>query len=215
MKTKVYNVNYNKHEHVSLTGKGIDKGWEYANVLKDFISPWDDKKTNKIEFKSLWDSNNLYFLFKVFDENVHLNTKDDSIDSIGNSDRVELFFRSNLNMNPYYCLEIDPTPRLMDFMAYPKRKFDFNWNWPSKDIEIKSDIQKDYFTVEGAISLASLKKFNLLNNNIIEAGIYVAKYNKSKNASFEPTWISWINPQSKEPNFHIASSFGILNLVDY
>lgn len=63
----------------------------------------------------------MYFCYKVYDDNIHIDRQDDSIDSIGESDRVEIFFRTDENLNPYYCLEIDPTPRIMDFMASPKK----------------------------------------------------------------------------------------------
>mgnify|MGYP003624189020 CR=1 FL=1 len=213
METKTYKVNYIKNYQINITGKGNHKYWKKAELLTDFVSAWDIKKPSKIEFKALWDTKNLYFLFKVFDSKVHINITDNSVESIGSSDRVELFFRTDVNMSPYYCLEIDPIPRVMDFIAYPNKQFDFNWKWPSKDINIKSDIQVDYFTVEGSISISSIKKFNLLKDNKIETGIFRAKYNKSKNLNYEPTWISWVEPQSETPNFHIPSSFGTLILV--
>jgi len=210
---KTYNVNFNKNAQLKITGKADDPLWENAEVLTDFISAWDKEPVKKIEFKSVWDAENLFFCFKVYDNEVHIDKKDDSADSIGNSDRVELFFRTDANLNPYYCLEIDPTPRIMDFIAYPNKNFDHNWNWPQNDIEVKSHITKNYFIVEGAISLASLKKFNLLNDNKIEAGIFRAKYNRADGVNFEPTWISWVNPNTISPNFHTPTSFGILNLI--
>lgn len=186
--------------------------WEKANVLTDFVSPWDGELVKRIEFKSLWDSEKIFFCFKVYDQDVHIETKDNTVESIGNSDRVELFFRTNKDLNPYYCVEIDPTPRIMDFIALPNKNFDFKWNWPKNDICVKSSIEKDHFTVEISISIASLKKFNLIEDNRLETGIFRAKYMKKKNADFEPAWISWVNPNTDEPNFHIASSFGVLKL---
>ena len=211
---KNYNVNRIENNKLSLTGKGEDILWLNAEILNDFVSAWDKKEPSKIEFRALWDSEKLYFKFKVFDHQVHIDQKDDSVDSIGNSDRVELFFRTDASLNPYYCLEIDPTPRIMDFIAYPNKNFDFNWSWPKNDITVKSDIQTSFFTVEGAISLVSLRKFNLIKENKIETGIFRAKYNKQKDSIFQPTWISWVNPKTETPNFHIASSFGVLNLIE-
>ena len=211
---KKYNVNRIENKSLVVTGKGENTQWNMAEVLTDFVSVWDYEKPAKIEFKSLWDSDKLYFNFKVFDNEVHIDKRDDSIKSIANSDRVELFFRTNALLDPYYCLEIDPTPRVMGFMAYPNKNFDFSWNWPKNDFDVKSDIQKNFFTVEGSISLASLRKFNLIKENKIEAGIFRAKYNKKENSIFEPTWISWVNPKTETPNFHLASSFGVLNLID-
>lgn len=211
---KNYKVNFIKEESLLISGKGDDLLWKEADVLSDFISAWDKEPVKKIEFRSLWSSEKLFFNFKVYDNQVHIDKKDNSVESIGNSDRVELFFRSDANLNPYYCLEIDPTPRVMDFMAHPNKQFDFDWNWPKDDILVKSSINKDFFTVEIAISLTSLQKFNLIKNNKIETGIFRAKFNKMENLTFEPTWISWVNPKTETPNFHAPTSFGELHLMD-
>ena len=181
----------------------------------DFNSPWDTKEVKKISFNALWDTKNLFFCFKVEDSEVHIHQSDDTNESINNSDRVELFFRTDDSMNPYYCLEIDPTSRIMDFIAKPGKNFNFYWNWPSEDIEVKSSIEKTHFIVEGAISIKSLTKLDLLKNGQIETGIYRAKYNKQSNGNYEPTWITWVNPMTQTPNFHIASSFGILKLDNF
>ncbi|MBJ6367138.1 sugar-binding protein [Snuella sedimenti] len=212
MGLKTYDVKHCANTVVKLTGKGLDTAWEKAVVLSDFISAWDPEPVKKIEFKALYDDDNFYFLFKVYDREVHIDKTDDTNASINESDRVELFFRSDTNLSPYYCLEIDPSPRLMDFKAYPNRNFDFNWNWPQEDITIKSDIQDRFFTVEGAISLKSLSDLKLLKNNKIETGVFRAKYNKQPDSSYEPTWISWVDPQTPTPDFHIASAFGVFNL---
>jgi len=211
--SKSYSVKFIKDEVLEITGKGNHSLWENANLLIDFISPWETEKPTRTEFKALYNATSLFFSFKVYDLNIHINKKDDSNVSIGNSDRVELFFRTDKNLSPYYCLEMDSTSRIMDFKAYPNKKFNFDWNWPKNDINLKSNITKTGYTVEGTISLASLNKLNLINDNKIETGIYRAKYSK-KNNNFEPTWISWVNPNTKTPNFHIASSFGLLHLLD-
>ena len=77
---------------------------------------------------------------------------------------------------------------------------------------MKSSKNSNSFTVEGAISIDSLKKFHLIKDNKIETGIFRAKYNSTDAINFEPTWISWVNPNTETPNFHIASSFGVLEL---
>jgi Carbohydrate family 9 binding domain-like len=206
-------VNFIKKNALVTNGKGSHSLWNTATTVTDFVSAWDNKEPEKIEFKALWDSENLYFCFKVYDNSVHIDKSDDSIDSIGNSDRVELFFRTDQSLNPYYCLEIDPTPRIMDFKAYPDKKFDFGWSWLKEDLIVKSNISRDYFTVEIKISIASFQKLNLIKDNKIETGIFRAKYNKQENSNFEPTWISWVNPITETPNFHTPTVFGVLNLM--
>lgn len=187
--------------------------WEKANCLTDFVSPWSSDSVLKIEFRALWDQENFYFSFRVFDTDVYIDEKDDSVESICNSDRVELFFRSNDKLNPYYCLEIDPSTRLLDFYARPNKIFDYNWKWPENQIQLKSATDEISFTVAGIISIASLENLDLIHNNAIEAGVYRAKFSKDENGNYEPTWITWVNPNTPEPNFHIASSFGKFVLV--
>ncbi|UWY26411.1 carbohydrate-binding family 9-like protein [Flavobacterium sp. TR2] len=187
--------------------------WEKANCLTDFVSPWSSDSVLKIEFRALWDQENFYFSFRVFDTDVYIDQKDDSVESICNSDRVELFFRSNDKLNPYYCLEIDPSTRLLDFYARPNKIFDYNWKWPENHIQLKSATDEISFTVAGIISIASLENLNLIHDNAIEAGVYRAKFSKDENGNYEPTWITWVNPNTPEPNFHIASSFGKFVLV--
>ena len=211
---KEYEVNLIEKGQLIITGKRDHQLWDKAMTLTDFCSPWDSKKPSQITFKALWDYEKLFFSFTVLDSSIHIEKKDDSIDSINNSDRVELFFRPDNSMNPYYCLEMDTEARLMDFIAYPNKNLDFSWNWPKNDIILKSSVQEDSFTVEGSISIRSLTDFNLIKNNKIETGIFRAKYAANNKGDFEPTWITWINPNTETPNFHIASSFGILILKE-
>lgn len=211
---KNYEVNSIPNNELIISGKGDSRLWNKATVLEDFISPWDSKSPSRIAFKALWDLEQLFFCFTVYDTEIHIEKKDNSKDSIGNSDRVELFFRPDNTLNPYYCLEIDATARIMDFIAYPNKNFNFDWSWPKEELLVKSSINKDCFIVEGAISIASLKQFNLIKNNQIEAGVFRAKYVKGDSDSYEPTWITWVNPVTETPNFHIPSSFGVLTLKE-
>ena len=191
----------------------VDAPLENANSLIDFSSPWNQEPIKKIEFKALHNNKDVFFQFKVFDEDIYIHPSENKNNSINNSDRVELFFRSDENLNPYYCLEIDPTARVMDFKAHPNKKFDFNWNWPDNDMKVVSQRNENYFTVRIAISIQSFKDLSLLKENRIETGIYRAKYNKIENEKeYQPTWITWVDPNTDEPNFHIKSSFGVLEL---
>ncbi|QTE22217.1 carbohydrate-binding family 9-like protein [Polaribacter cellanae] len=209
---KIYKVHKVENKEVILSGKGNHSIWEKANSLTDFSSPWQEELIKKIEFKAVHNSEKIFFQFKVDDDCVYIHPSKDKNDSINNSDRVELFFRSDASLNPYYCLEIDPLSRIMDFKAKPNKDFDFNWNWPLEEIEVKSTIETNYFIVEIAITFQSLKDLNLLKDGKIETGIYRAKYNEQEDNSFKPTWIPWIDPKTETPNFHTPSSFGALIL---
>lgn len=210
---KEYQVKLMSENHINFNESLNVSFFEEANCLTDFCSPWNENPISKIEFRALWNLENFFFNFRVFDTDVYLDQKDDSIDSIGNSDRVELFFRTNESLNPYFCLEMDASGRLMDFKALPNKDFDFDWKWPKKDLDIKTSKDEISFTVEGRISIQSLRELNLIKDNSIEAGVYRAKFSKNEKQEYEPTWISWVNPNTETPNFHIASSFGKFRLL--
>ncbi len=209
---KTYKVNFTPIKDRVLLGDSDHLVWNEANSLTDFSSPWDTQPVKKIEFKALHNAEKIFFQFKVYDHQVHINSSENRKKSIDNSDRVELFFRGDSSLNPYYCLEIDPLGRIMDFKAKPNKEFDFNWNWPTKDIEVKSRIASLFFIVEISITIQSLKELDLIKNGKIETGIYRAKYNQQNNGSFEPTWIPWVDPNTETPNFHTPTSFGLLIL---
>jgi hypothetical protein len=213
-KLKEYEVKLIGVNQLQISGKGDDLLWDSTQALTDFCSPWKDEKQSEIKFKALWDREYLFFSFTVFDTAIHIEKTGARLQAIGNSDRVELFFRSDSTMNPYYCLEMDTEARIMDFVAYPGKIFDFDWNWPEESINVKSAVNSDSFTVEGAIRISSLNHFNLIKNNTIETGIFRAKYSQKEDFSFDPTWITWVNPNTETPNFHLASSFGTLILKE-
>ena len=213
---KTYKIKKVDSNHMKINGKSDHPLWDKAEVLRDFLSPWHIEDIEDIEFRAIYDQENLFFSYKVNDPSLHIDSTDNSKKSVDNSDRVELFLRSDKHLDPYYCLEIDPLGRVQDFIARPNRQFDYNWNWPKEDMTIKSYITATCFTVEVAISILSLKKFELIQKDgTIEAGIYRAKYNQQPNGQFEPTWITWVDPKTETPNFHIASSFGKLKLEKY
>jgi hypothetical protein len=210
-----YRVNSIQEKNISLLKKENNAIWNKANSINNFLSPWDKEPVKKIEFKAIHNHEKIFFQFKVDDYQTHIHPSKDENDSINNSDRVELFFRSDASLNPYYCLEIDTLGRVMDFKAKPNKEFDFNWKWPSRDLEIKSSVESNYFIVEIAISIQSLKDLNLVKNGQIETGVYRAKYNLQKDNTFQPTWITWVNPETATPNFHTATSFGLLTLENH
>lgn len=201
---------------MTINGRVDHSLWGKAMVLNDFSSPWHFESVEDIEFRALYDEDTLFVSFKVSDSHLHIDSTDDSKKSVDNSDRVELFLRSDKHLDPYYCLEIDPLARVQDFRARPNRQFDFSWNWPKEAIDIKSHITETHFFVELALRMAFLKEFNLIQKDgSIEAGIFRAKYNQQQNGEFEPTWITWVDPQTDAPEFHTASSFGKLKLENY
>jgi len=190
------------------------KTWEKANINNDFHYPWENNLEAKTTFRALYDERNLYFRFEVTCSPVLAYVVNNAKMEVNDSDRVEIFFRKDDKLRPYYCLEMDSKGRLMDFNANYYKNFDFDWNWPSDEIIIRSEITKTGYNLCGAISLESLNQLGVLSENCIEAGLYrghcLQLPEGNNEADFK--WISWVTPNSETPDFHIPSSFGKLFL---
>ena len=211
---KTYTVENIQHDEVEVTGKGDNKLWRKANKLTEFEYPWDTKRSATTSFKALHNKTWLYCLFEVQDSDVKVYVvKNDKLEAI-NSDRVEIFFRKDDRLTPYYCLELDANGRVLDYEAEYHRKFNPAWSWPAGQLIVKATRTKDGYNVEVAIQKESLIKLGLLKGNRIEAGLFRADCYSLEGDKADMKWISWLKPTSETPDFHIPSSFGVLMLSE-
>lgn len=211
----IYEVNQTKRP-VQIDGKGTDKAWQKAKELSAFSYPWRKELAPFTSFRALWDETHLYFLFRATDPDIILKKSGLEEKDAVESDRVEIFFKVDDAMNPYYSLEMDALGRVFDSKGQFYRKIDMDWNWPEGHLDIKSSMDKDGYWLEGAISLKSLRYLSLLKNDgVLQAGLYRGEYVTLSNGTTRPKWISWIQPTSKKPDFHISSSFGVLKLMSF
>ena len=128
------------------------------------------------------------------------------------SDRVEIFFKVDDAMKVYYCLEIDPLARVFDCKGEHYRKLDTAWSWQEGQLQVKSHRHATGYSVELRISKKSLEQLGLLKDNTIHAGLFRADCYELNDNHAEFRWISWINPGSPTPDFHIPEAFGELKL---
>lgn len=212
--SKTYAVKKIQGEELVITGKGDSLMWKKATELTDFIYPWQTEKAPLTSFKALHSKDWLYCLYKVHDDNINIYVDKNVKSEVGASDRVEIFFKIDDRMSPYYGLEMDPHGRVMDYKAEFYRKYDNNWSWPADELIIKTEVRKDGYTVEIAISKKSLTELGLLKNKTLLAGLYRGNCIALKGAEANLKWISWVKPDSETPDFHIPSSFGKLTLED-
>jgi hypothetical protein len=201
-------------QEIPITGKGDNPQWQSAIELSDFSYPWEHQTPPITSFRALHNQNWLYCLFQVKDDNVQVFVKSNDKLEVGASDRVELFFRKDDKMSPYYGLEIDPKGRIFDYEATHYRQFSYHWTWPAGQLVVGTTITKDGYTAEIAISKKSLIQLGLLKGNLLEAGLFRANCIQLTDDNSQIKWISWMKPNAETPDFHIPSAFGILKLRD-
>lgn len=192
-------------------GSPILNDWKDAELLSSFIYPWDSEQSPLTTFRALWDDEHVYFRFDAFDPDQYIHVHDLTKFDVLLSDRVEIFFQTRLGMASYYGLEIDPCGRVFDFKASYYRQFDYNFSWPNLFVDTKKT--KDSYVVQGSILLSALKKLGILEDSAMRVGLYRANSIKHNSLS-GIKWISWIDPHTDSPDFHVDSSFGSLLLVE-
>ena len=218
---------------IRLDGRADEPDWSKARVEKQFTFPWKQAAAPLTEFRALCDNRYLYFTFRVHDADIvvldKLRDKEDEVFE----DRVEMFFSRDDQMKDYYCIEIDSRGRAFDYNDSYYRRLDAKWNW--QGVETKGCTTEQGYTVEGRIALTSFEAlgFPRLRPGVkIRCGLFRAEF--SHDRSGRPVvqrktihnggrtidgplpledWISWVDPKTKEPDFHVPSSLGWLEIV--
>jgi len=184
----------------------FDTFWKKSTALSAFMYPWDNENPPATIFRALYDRKYIYFRFDVIDTDIYVEKKPNGKMAVLNSDRVEIFFRSDKDMNPYFCLEMDPLGRVMDYKAEFYRKFDYKWKWDG--ITVRSAYTLNGYRVWGSIPIESLKNLKLLSGGALQIGLFRGKCIKDQEGNLSFKWISWMRPESEKPDFHIPSAFG-------
>lgn len=175
------------------------KDWPKTPFLTSLTAPWEEGKSDFTLFDCHSDDQYFYFYFNTVDTTITMVPFKEEL-SVIEGDRVELFFSATEDLSKdYYCIEINPRGELVDYKAEYYRKFDESWNF--KSVELVAAETENGYLVEGRIALEELKSLSF--EDAFYLGIFKADY-KTKE---EVTWYSWVVPDSKEPDFHIASAF--------
>lgn len=207
-----------RDQKIKLDGELTDEIWEeIPSINGGFHFPWENKEAPNTVFKAYYDEKNMYFSFDVTDQDVVVaEPKKEGDESVVDlEDRVEIFFGGKYidvpgpkGMEPYYGLEIDPKGRVHDYSIIYYRDFDSDWNL--EGLQTKATQTKKGYSVEGIIPMQYLKDKKLIReNNVMNVGVYRAEFSTSEKGK-EPVmeWISWVDPKTENPDFHVASSFG-------
>ncbi len=202
-----------KMKILKISQQNVPVHWEDIQEVSEFLYPWNRDHMMETEFRSYFNHEFLFFRFKAFGPKPKIFIQNDHKLEVRHSKRVEIFFRENRNMRPYYCLEIDPLGRVLDYKANYYRDFDREWKWPD-DLELQTKMEENYYVVSGKFKLATLRRMNLLKSNRIELGLYRGHCIDIKNGTGDIRWSTWIDPQTNDPDFHVPDSFGCLLLED-
>ena len=230
---QTYRVQWVPGANIVLDGWADEPVWSNAVVEKGFVFPWKQAPAPATEFRALCDETNLYFTFQVRDDDVvaleRLRDKQDEVFE----DRVEMYFGRDEQMKDYFCLEVDSKGRAFDYRGSYPRHLDPSWKF--EGLETKATALPDGYEVEGRIPLKIFVAlgFPALRPGVkIRCGLYRAEFshdrsgraveqkasvhNMGRRVEGPPPieeWLSWVDPKTKEPDFHVPSSMGWMEIV--
>lgn len=187
--------------------------WADADMLNDFALVWEMRAAPFTEFRALRDDTRLHFRFDCMDDDLVLPEGATAKDRVLGADRVEIFFAPDLDLRPYYCLEMSPRGDVLAYRAEFYRQMD--WDWQCEGLEMATQIEGNRYCVTGSIPLETLRALNVLKPGAHEilAGLYRAEFSHCEDGSIHSGWMPWVHPQTEKPDFHVPASFGTLELV--
>ena len=214
MDQELYAVKRVENNDIGILKLSNEK-WEGANMLSNFKQPWAQQESKETMFRALHDNRYLYLQYTVADENILLYQGNGFKSDVAQSDRVEIFLRRDRGLKRYYCLEIDPSKRVLDYSASFYREFNTDWTWPKGHLWIDCEETPEGYRIDVALSKDSLRDLGLINGNRIEVGIFRGDCVSLPTNEYQESminWVTWVDPNTKEPDFHVPSSFGVLKL---
>jgi hypothetical protein len=206
---KEYMGFYKNDSKVKVDGKLDKREWKHVKKESDFTFPWLNREPPVTEFYAKVDGQYFNFAYRVIDKDIVLTDFRKESD-VAQGDRVEIFFAKSRDLAEYYCLEIDPNANVLDYKASFYRNFDDTWDF--QGLLVAAKINKDGYVVEGRIPIEELKSLGMFDTrekgSCFLMGLYRAEYSAAQSDKPQVEWISWIRPDTTEPDFHVPSSFG-------
>ena len=81
--------------------------------------------------------------------------------------------------------------------------------------DLQSMLRNGY-TVEGLVPLKALDSLGFPppdSGHPIKFGIFRAEFRHTDGSEWSESWMSWVDPGTEEPDFHVPESFGYLEMI--
>ncbi|MCM1177906.1 MAG: hypothetical protein NC335_09195 [Bacteroides sp.] len=158
-------------------------------------APWDGLD-DETRFRAFCDEENLYFIYEVLDTTVTLTEGFSCEADVEPEDRVEIFLSPSPGMELYYCAEIDPLGRVLDYSCRYPSQMDYTWNF--RTLEVFGHLVDGGYDVYGKISRKELYELGLKPGNIVYMGVFRADFRPDGSVN----WYSHVETDDDSPFFH-------------
>ena len=100
---------------IQVDGVLSEPAWQEAWAERTLVFPWSKRPAPATELRAVADRQRLYFAFDVTDDDVVVEREFRGKETVMGEDRVEVFFARDAALERYFCMEIDPLGRVLDY----------------------------------------------------------------------------------------------------
>lgn len=166
-----------------------------AAEIDGFHAPWSGLD-DETQFRCFSDQDYFYFLYTVVDSTITLCEPFTVETDVNPEDRIEIFFCADSAMtDTYYCAEIDPLGRVMDYSCRYYREIDYEWNF--RTLETVGKLTPNGYFVGGKVAKKEIMDLGM-NPQALWLGVFRDDFGSFE----EPIWYSVIPTDDVNPDFH-------------
>lgn len=196
---------------VVVDGQLDEPVYQHAACVANFVIAGEPSRSPPTTSAWLfWSADHLVFAFDCDDSTPAAGPATPDEHDVDSQDRVELFLWSGREEDEYYCLELAPAGAVHDYRARFYRRFDDAWQPAAWEHAVRARLGG--YVVEAALSRQAIEAmgFELHAGGRWRAGLFRADFDPAKPG--RPDWITWVDAQTPQPDFHVARAFGWLVL---
>ena len=184
---------------------------EVAPFEKFVVAAEPDRVAPSTKAWLFWSEERLVCAFQCIDLTPASQAATEDEHAVDGQDRVELFIWDGNPKSEYYCIEVASKGAVHDYSARIYRVFDDEWNLSADEWDVAVAPNPDGYTVEFSLPRAAIESMTakLVSGSRFKCGLFRADFDRLNG---EPTWITWVD-QGREPDFHVADSFGVAELA--
>lgn len=158
-------------------------------------APWDCLDDRTL-FRCFSDGESFYFSYEVTDTTPTYAENFTGEATVENEDRAEIFFSPKRSMDDYYCAEIDPLGRVLDYSGHYYRDIDYGWGF--RTMRLVGQLTENGYIVAGKVSKDELRKLGCDLENGFWMGVFRADYHTDMTVN----WYSAVSTDDISPDFH-------------
>lgn len=166
-----------------------------ASRIDALHAPWDGLE-DVTTFRCHADQERFYFHYEVVDSTLTLLDPYEGERTVDWEDRVEIFFSQDADMTAYFCAEIDPMGRRMDYSSSYKCPLDYEWNFST--MRQAGQVTDQGYIVAGSVAISELAELGVDLKNGFYLGVFRADFHQDGSVN----WYSAVKTDDESPYFH-------------